>query len=224
MSRKTEFLVEAFKLIKDFEGLQLPEQVSADKSSTRANIYEKVELYYRIVSVWSGNLGKVTYELFFTAKPLPALIITREIVLQAAIFFGFVYALEKAVQTGHYSDVEREVNRLLLHNRSDKSGSPEGNVRNFLALVNDRFTGFRDSFERLGDCILPSRKGFEMLDGGVDLKSLQIEHFLTTDESAYEIGVKNLVSGFVVLNFSFNKLLAIHSQFARACKVPLGLN
>jgi hypothetical protein len=221
VSKKTEFLMEAFKLLKDLGDQQLPESLSVetDQASTsrKKTLFQKADLYTRILHEWMISLGKNVYELYFTAKPVPAILITRELVSQAAIFFSFVQSMEKAMQVKNFAPFERDLDRLLAGMPSGNEFGREAYIRSCLDQVGEKFSGYREAFEPLLDCVLPSKKCLTFLESGRNLRDLQPDQLVAADESSFELGVRNLVSALVILNFSLNKLNAIHPRFLEYC-------
>lgn len=221
MSRKTELLMEVFQLQGELGKLALPEATGEVISTPKGDLFLKLEIYYRLLYELSVHLGKTAYEMYFTAKILPGLIMTRELMTHAAIFLSLIHALEKTLNTGNAIYFKKEVDGIF------NPKFPEGPVLDgpmglLVDQANQNFQWFNESFTQLLDCLYPGRKLGRRAGRLVDTGSIGQEHLWTTDDSACEIGLKNLLAGLSILVDTFRHLVFLHPRFAAFCGVPGG--
>ncbi len=220
MNKKTEFLMDSFKLLQDFDHINLPDVAAFDKDFGKAVLIRKSEIYYHLLYEWSNNLGKMIYEMFITAKIFPALIVTRELLSQSSIFFCFVQAIEKNVKVRNLDSLERDATRLFLHNLSENPTFGDLTIGQCFDQVNEKFNGARVAFNQIGDAILPLRRGFSLHDDGADIQDINLDNLVDKDESPLDIGAKCLFYSLVILTHSYGRLEIAFPQLVR---VALGL-
>lgn len=215
VNKKTEYLMDSFKILQEFGQIQLPDPAVFEKETGKSVLVRKSEVYYHLLYEWSTTLGKMVYEMFITAKIFPALIVTRELLSQATIFYCYIQSLEKNLKVRNMDALERDMSRIFLHNIADNAAFADLTIGQCLDQVSEKFTGARVAFSQLGEAILPLRRGFSMRDAGTGIHDIHLENLVDKEESPLDIGAKSLFFSLTILNHSFGRLVILFPQFIR---------
>jgi hypothetical protein len=189
----------------------LPSIVRAAGLTSRSKLPFKAVLTRELLLHRTAALSRAAVDHFLDGEPVPAIILTRAIIENAAVLFGLISAIEKFLRS---PDLAREkrlddfLMKALMGARWEDHPVKAEQILNLIDDTDKAIPGFRNMYDMLSEFAHPNWSGLHGSFGEYDQQKLELVLGLRNPVRARVIGCSALANALDVFQDTYNELPA----------------